>query len=566
MARVRLVQIRNFRGVKKLDWCPAQGFNCLVGPGDSGKSTILEAIDLCLGARRNAQFIDADFHGMTVEEPIRIDCTIGELDDDLKALDSYGLYVRGFRADTGVLDDEPEAGAETALTVTLTVSSDLEPRWTLTSDRAAAAGQARNLSWDDRVRIAPTRVGTFTDYHLGWSKGSVLNRLSEERPDASGALLKAAREVRSTFGTEADKQLTVALKMVRDTAKELGVPVGEKARAMLDAHSVSLAGGSISLHNDAGIPLRSLGLGSARLLIAGLQRKAAANATIALLDELEYGLEPHRIHRMLHSLGAKEKVPPLQVFMTTHSPVVLRELSGDQLSIVRAAAEHVVKLAGASDAVQASLRLFPEAFLARSVLLCEGATEVGLMRGLDHCRVAAGQPSLGAAGVALLDCGGISKIYERTPPFQKLGYRAGVLRDDDKKPDAAKEADFVAQGGKLLLWRPDYSIEDELFASLPTAAVSGLLDRAVQIHGEELVSEHITSVSEGRVTLADCRGAIDTHRALLGRAAQTKKAGWFKSVSWMESAAYDIVGPALPASQQNLQEKVKALFDWALDA
>jgi hypothetical protein len=50
-----------------------------------------------------------------------------------------------------------------------------------------------------------------------------------------------------------------------------------------------------------------------RLLIAGLQRKGAAETAIILVDETEYGLEPHRIISLLCSLGAKEKDPPLQV-------------------------------------------------------------------------------------------------------------------------------------------------------------------------------------------------------------------------------------------------------------
>ncbi|WP_268877133.1 ATP-binding protein [Derxia lacustris] len=42
------MQICNFRSVKALAWAPSAGINCLVGSGDSGKSTILDAIDLCL--------------------------------------------------------------------------------------------------------------------------------------------------------------------------------------------------------------------------------------------------------------------------------------------------------------------------------------------------------------------------------------------------------------------------------------------------------------------------------------------------------------------------------------
>ena len=239
MARIRKIEIQNFRGVKELVWLPSAGINCLIGPGDSGKSSILDAIDYCVGVRRNIQFTDADFHGLDVEQPIRISVTIGELDDALKNMDVYGLYVRGFDARSGEIEDEPEKEAETVLTVRLTVAGDLDP-------------------------------------------------------------------------------------------------VGGSIRAMLDAHAVSFTGGTISLHDEEGVPLRGLGVGSTRLLIAGLQRKAASESSILLMDETEHGLEPHRIIRLLGSLGAKEsRLPPLQVFMTTHSPVVLRELAGKQLFVVR---------------------------------------------------------------------------------------------------------------------------------------------------------------------------------------------------------------------------------------
>ncbi len=169
------------------------------------------------------------------------------------------MFVRGFDAQTGEIEDEPEKDAETVLTVKLTVASDLEPTWTLVSERAEAQGLARNLSWGDRVRLAPTRIGAMADYHLGWRRGSVLNRVSEERADASAALAKAARDARAAFGDEAQGQLGETLGIVATTAKELGIPIGENIKAMLDAHSVSFSGGTISLHDEDGIPLRGLG-------------------------------------------------------------------------------------------------------------------------------------------------------------------------------------------------------------------------------------------------------------------------------------------------------------------
>jgi hypothetical protein len=119
MARIRAVEIDNFRGIKHLVWIPSPGINCLIGPGDSGKSSILDAIDFCLTARRNIQFTDADFHKLDVEKPITISVTIGELYDELKSLEAYGPYLRSFDAESGTIEDEPENEAETVLTVRL---------------------------------------------------------------------------------------------------------------------------------------------------------------------------------------------------------------------------------------------------------------------------------------------------------------------------------------------------------------------------------------------------------------------------------------------------------------
>jgi putative ATP-dependent endonuclease of OLD family len=256
---------------------------------------MLDAIEFCIGARRNLQFTDADFHCLNVDKPIKITVTLGELDDTLKGIEAYGLYIQSFDPATGVIEDEPENQKETVLSVQLTVASDLEPVWSLVSERAQAQGQSRNLNWADRVRLSPTRIGVFADYHLAWSRRSVLNRISDERTDASAALAKAAREAREAFGDDAQHQLANTLQIVEHTANDLGIEVGTNIRAMLDAHSVSFSGGAIALHSENGVPLRGLGTGSARLLIAGLQRKVAAYSTILLIDETEHGLEPHRI-------------------------------------------------------------------------------------------------------------------------------------------------------------------------------------------------------------------------------------------------------------------------------
>ena len=570
MPRIRKVEINHFRGIKELTWCPAAGINCLIGPGDSGKSTILDAIDLCLGSRRNTQFTDADFYQLDVETPIIISVTIGDLDDGLKSLENYGMYVRGFDAPSGEIEDEPEKDAETVLTIRLTIASDLEPLWALVSDRAEAQGLARDLSWADRIRLAPNRIGVMADYHLGWRRGSVLNSVSEERADASAALVKAAREARAAFGEDAQDQLSETLDIVAATGKELGIPIGDNIKAMLDAHSVSFSGGTISLHDKRGIPLRGLGIGSTRLLVAGLQRKAAAQSTIILIDELEHGLEPHRIIRLLGSLGAKEKKPPLQVFVTTHSPIALRELDGSQLFVTRPGVDkHDVLPVGTDDDIQSTIRLYPDAFLAPSVIVNEGASEVGLVRGLDQYRTANGQEAITAQGTALVDCGGgeADRPFKRATAFLALGYRAIIVRDNDVKPTADVAATFIAAGGKIIAWRDDRTLEDELFLSLTDDGVNKLIERAVELHGEDLVNEHIKSASKNSMDLNAVRaGLTPESRLILGKAARTKRAGWFKSVTWLEDVAREIVGPDLVNADAGFRTLVDDIFTWASHA
>lgn len=512
MARIRRLEIRNFRSIQALDWVPSAGINCLVGPGDSGKSSILDAIDLCLGARRSAPFGDTDFHGLDVTQPVVIAVTLGAIADTLLNLDAYGDFLRGYDPATGKIEDEPRVGIETVLTLRLTVTNDLEPSWSLYSERAALQGLERALAWKERTALAPARIGSFANTNLSWTRGSVLNRLTEERANLGAELARAAREARANFGNQAGAQLAETLRVVTETATYLGVSVGASAQALLDAHSVSIGDGAIALHNEAGVPLRSLGTGSTRLLIAGLQRMAAESATIALVDEVEYGLEPHRVARLLDSLGAKDPAFPLQVFMTSHSPVAIRELSGNQVFVVRArAGRHDVREAGVADEVQSTLRADPEAFLARSVVVCEGASEVGLARGLDQYWVTQGATSFFALGGAYVDVGGSNpdRCFSRGTALLGLGYRVLVIVDADKPPTAEVVAAFHAAGGQSISWRAGRALEDELFLSLHDDAIDALLLKACEVVGRDMVESHIASKSNGQRTLDERQHAVE---------------------------------------------------------
>jgi putative ATP-dependent endonuclease of the OLD family len=106
---------------------------------------------------------------------------------------------------------------------------------------------------------------------------------------------------------------------------------------------------------------------------------------------------------------------------------------------------------------------------------------------------------------------------------------------------------------------------------LTDEGVGKLIERTVTLHGDEPVNEHIKSASNNAKDLASIRaelvaGAVSGEsRDVLGKAARSKKAGWFKSVTWMEDVARDIVGPDLENAEESFRKLVAVMLDWAVD-
>jgi predicted ATP-dependent endonuclease of OLD family len=60
MARIRKIEVSNFRYIKNLTWFPSHGLNCLVGPCNCGKSTLLlEGLEADVAVILDASELDA---------------------------------------------------------------------------------------------------------------------------------------------------------------------------------------------------------------------------------------------------------------------------------------------------------------------------------------------------------------------------------------------------------------------------------------------------------------------------------------------------------------------------
>ena len=568
MTIVRDIQISNFRGIRALRWMPNPGVNCLIGPGDGGKSTVLDAIEVVVGLKRNLGFTDADFHKCDVSVPIVIDVTLGDLDDNLLNLENYGHFLRGLDGATGTLSNETSADLETVLTVRLTVRNDLEPNWTLFSDGVAAAGREKNLHWKDRQAIAPTRLGVVASHHMALGPRSVLGKLSQDRTEAAAALAAATREARQAFAAQGCDGVNNVLAQSESIATDLGVPA-RGLQALLDVRGGTFSGGAIALHDGDHVPLRSLGAGSMRLLVAGLQN-AVGNSSISIIDEVEFGLEPYRILRLLDALGAKGAGGNNQVFMTTHSPIVLRELMSSQLHVVRKsfvnpALEQIVNTVmplGNDVARQKTLRACAEAFLAPSVIVCEGKTEIGLIRGLDLYNQNLGHRSILAHGCHWADGGG-STMIERAMAFASLGYRTALFMDSDVEYSQDKYDALDALNVTVIRWPAPLSTEAALFAAAPAAAIGALLQIACDWKSDDSINAKIRNESDNTYNLESCRDHfIEEMRTCLGTCAG--RAGWFKDIEPAERLMREVIAPQWANTGLQFQQPVNALWNWVL--
>ena len=268
--RVVYLEVENFRGIKKLEWSPSPGMNCLIGPGDSTKTTVLDAIELCLNPRSYIFADDCDFFDLDFSAPIRITVSLADLPPHFKAEDRYGLHLRGWNAIEEKIVDEPGAGLEEVLSITVVIDQTLEARWSIYNDRIDATdSDPPSVRYKDAKQIATNRLGPYAERHLGWGRASVLTRIGEIGDGFNLQLAESARAARSSFKAGDRGVFKKAVNRAEELSKLFAVPIRGKFTAELDVQGVSITSGGISLH-DGNLPLRRLGTGSGRLLVSAL--------------------------------------------------------------------------------------------------------------------------------------------------------------------------------------------------------------------------------------------------------------------------------------------------------
>ncbi len=535
--KLRRVWIKNFRGIREAEWIlPADRFVCLVGPGDSTKTTLLDAIALVLSPKWTATFTDADFYSCDVRDPITIRIAVSGLPSGLMSDTALGMHLSGIKPGAELTHD-PGDDAEPCVMIQLRVGDSHEPHWTVVRLGEEEAGVP--IAAALRERFGLFRVDDRVDTHMRWSRGSALSRLTSERIGTLEAVTNAQRNARETFFDAPPEALTAATKDVAAAAQVIGGKAFTNLRPGLEATSGS-ANSSLLLHDDK-VPLTGHGLGTRRLTSLAIQEMALPKDTFILIDEVESGLEPHRLQHLLRHLKKRTDQGASQVLVTTHSPVAVQALSANDISVVRSTAgvTTVDQVPSSLEQAQGTLRMGPAAVLSRRVVVTEGKTENGLCRQLfrhwDEERARTGEPSHAALGVAHIDGQGSTSAPVRAIVYQRLGYPTLLIVDNDVAEATALIAAARAAGVEVVQWSSGNAIEDEIVV-LDNEVLKEFVGLAVSIRGEQPIQDAVRAKLKGQPGLVgidptawtDGQNDMAAVRSAIATAAKHKSNPWFK--------------------------------------
>src|SRR5229473_5421701 len=361
--------IERFRCITSFSWRPAKGVNLILGGGDVGKTTILDAIGLLLSPTNPTTLSDTDYHCRNIEAGFAIEAIVylppeGGINQQTKA--SWPWDWNGSEAVVPSIDGEMKG--EPVYRLRVRGTEDLE----LAYEIVQPDGTTDNLSVGLRRSIGLVRLSgdDRNDRDLRLVQGSALDRLLSDKALRSRLTSELAKSDVAEQLTDDNKKALEALDQVFKTKN---LP-DELNLAITGGQGLSITAliGLTAKREGVQLPLSSWGSGTRRFAALAIAEQNQGEAPITLVDEVERGLEPYRQRTLMNSLlGGKS-----QVLVTTHSPSTISAATGASLWYI----DHTGKIGHlASAEITRHRENDPETFLARLAVVAEGVTEFGFV-------------------------------------------------------------------------------------------------------------------------------------------------------------------------------------------
>jgi putative ATP-dependent endonuclease of the OLD family len=464
VAAIYHLSIERFRGIKTLSWRPTKGLNIILGGGDVGKTTILDAIGLLLSPTNPSVLLDSDYHarddkaGFIIEATISLPPATG-INEQLKA--SWPWNWNGTAAVVPDAEGEGSAAAEPVYRLRVRGTEDLE----LVYEIVQPDGGADSLPVALRRAIGLVRLSgdDRNDRDLRLVQGSALDRLLSDK----GLRSRLGSELaKSDVKSELSDPAKEALKALDKAFREKTLPEGlDLAITGSQGLSITALIGLTAQREGVQLPLASWGAGTRRLSALAIAEQNQGESPITLVDEVERGLELYRQRALIEKLQAGKS----QVFVTTHSAAAVSAVSAGTLWFLDSAGVigHLNRLK-----IGRHQQRDPETFLSRVSIIAEGATEVGVVSALAEKALAS---PVEQHGIHVSDGGGHEATLNLLEALADGGLRFGGFADDEGKHSGRWEKLATSLGALLFRW-PSGSLEQNVIAAVPDDKLEAFLN------------------------------------------------------------------------------------------
>lgn len=380
-AIVRQLTIERFRGFKVLKWNPAQGLNVILGGGDVGKSTILDAIALLLNPSNAAVISESDYHcrdtnpGFLIQAVLSLPTSteIGQQQKFVWPWEWNGKEAVVPIASDSDSDDMPSPEIP-VYRLQLRGTPDMELVWEIVQPN----DEIDVLSAAVRRAIGVVRLASDdrSDRDLRLVYGSALDRLLADQ----GLKARIGKQISEiNLNEKLSDDAKKSLKQLDDAMREGLLPSGLEL-GLTSAQGISI-GALIGLlarkdmpeNTEAKpLPLASWGAGTRRMATLQIAAATQTKTRIVVIDEVERGLEPYRVRRLIDGLQSDSA----QTFVTTHSAAAINAATKGNLWYLDSKG-NIGELPQAK--IERQQQRDPETFLARLAVIAEGPTEVGFV-------------------------------------------------------------------------------------------------------------------------------------------------------------------------------------------
>ena len=508
-AAIRKLTIQRFRGLEKFDWHPQPGMNVVLGGGDVGKTTVLEAIALLLSPSNATVVSESDYwqrdsgQEFVIEAVMTLPVATG-ISSQRNFSWPWAWNGQDAVAPSASEEDDLPIPDDPVYRVRVRGTTELELAWEIVQPHE----DADHFSVAVRRKIGLVRLSADerNDRDLRLVYGSALDRLLAD------AALRARigkrvsdldlHDTLNQQGKEAIEKLDVRMieaALPRDLKLGLTTSQGLSIGALI---------GLLATKDGISLPLASWGAGTRRMAALEIGSATEKEASVTIIDEIERGLEPYRLRKLINILHERHG----QTFLTTHSPVAIA-------CTHRAHLWYLDSKGGIGalpyEKIGPQQRRDPETFLARVAVIAEGPTEVGFLRFI--LEKAFGTEPLDY-GVRICDGQGNTATLDLLETLATAGLLfAGIADDEGAAPERWKTLKRKL-GDRLLQWQNGCT-EQHVIAAIPDDKLKELWkDGEGEIDGDRLR------------TLADRLGLRDKKPVVIEQALAAAGKTWRKLI------------------------------------